>query len=90
MPKINVYLPDDLADAVRETGLPVSPICRRALEQAVRRITTIREAVRGDIDPDRPAERLPSFTPRLIAALDLAASRARDADRIERLGNRLP
>ena len=36
MPKINVYLPDELADAVREAGLPVSPICQRALEQAVR------------------------------------------------------
>ncbi|MDI6103601.1 Clp protease N-terminal domain-containing protein [Actinoplanes sp. NEAU-A12] len=79
MPKINVYLPDDLADAVRETGLPVSPICQRALEQAVRRITTIRQAVLSDIDPAWPAERLPSFTARLIAALNLAASRAREA-----------
>jgi ATP-dependent Clp protease ATP-binding subunit ClpC len=36
MPKVNVYLPDDLADAVRETGVPVSKVCQRALEQAVR------------------------------------------------------
>jgi ATP-dependent Clp protease ATP-binding subunit ClpA len=79
MPKINVYLPDDLADAVRETGLPVSPICQRALEQAVRRITTIRQAVLTEIGPAWPADRLPSFTARLINVLDLAASRAREA-----------
>ena len=43
MPKINVYLPDDLAEAVRESGVPVSTICQRALETAVReaRATTI-------------------------------------------------
>ncbi|WP_229072449.1 Clp protease N-terminal domain-containing protein [Actinoplanes sp. DH11] len=79
MPKINVYLPDDLADAVRETGLPVSPICQRALEQAVRRITTIRAAVLGDLDPDRLSEQLPSFTGRLVIVLTLAARRARES-----------
>ncbi|WP_433791057.1 hypothetical protein [Actinoplanes sp. CA-252034] len=79
MPKINVYLPDDLADAVRETGLPVSPICQRALEHAVRRITTIRQAVLTDIDPAWVAERLPSFTARLVTVLNLAAARAREA-----------
>lgn len=79
MPKINVYLPDELADAVRETGLPVSPICQRALEQAVRRITTIRQAVLTDLDPDRLSERLPSFTGRLVIVLTLAARRAQEA-----------
>ncbi len=76
MPKINVYLPDDLAEAVRDTGLPVSPICQRALEQAVRRITTIRQAVLTDLDPDRLTEQLPSFTARLVTAITLAADRA--------------
>lgn len=79
MPKINVYLPDDLAEAVRETGLPVSPICQRALEHAVRRITTIRQAVLTDVDPAWLAERLPTFTARLITVLNLAAARAREA-----------
>ncbi|MFC4064929.1 Clp protease N-terminal domain-containing protein [Actinoplanes subglobosus] len=78
MPKINVYLPDDLAESVRETGLPVSPICQRALEQAVRRITTIRQAVLTDVDPAWLAERLPTFTARLINTLNLAATRARE------------
>lgn len=35
MPKINVYLPDDLAIAVREAGIPVSAVCQRALADAV-------------------------------------------------------
>lgn len=35
MPKVNVYLPDALAAAVRAAGVPVSLICQQALEQAV-------------------------------------------------------
>ncbi|HEY2795538.1 MAG TPA: Clp protease N-terminal domain-containing protein [Micromonosporaceae bacterium] len=44
VPKINVYLSDELADAVKEAGLSVSAICQRALEQAVGRVIAIREA----------------------------------------------
>jgi ATP-dependent Clp protease ATP-binding subunit ClpC len=79
MPKINVYLPDELADAIRDSGLPVSTICQRALEQAVRRMTTIREAVLSELDRDRLAARVPSFTARLITVLTLAAERAKQA-----------
>ena len=35
MPKINVYLPEDLATAVRDAGIPVSAVCQRALADAV-------------------------------------------------------
>ncbi|MFT4298170.1 MAG: Clp protease N-terminal domain-containing protein [Aeromicrobium sp.] len=35
MPKINVYLPDDLAARVKEAGLPVSRICQAALDEAL-------------------------------------------------------
>ncbi|WP_198663923.1 Clp protease N-terminal domain-containing protein [Jiangella endophytica] len=35
MPKVNVYLPDALADRVREARLPVSRICQVALTQAL-------------------------------------------------------
>ena len=35
MPKINVYLPDDLAAAVKEAGVPVSSVCQQALVEAV-------------------------------------------------------
>jgi ATP-dependent Clp protease ATP-binding subunit ClpA len=79
MPKINVYLPDELADAVRDSALPVSTICQRALEQAVRRMTTIRQAVLADLDQQTLAQRLPSFTARLAAVLALAADRAKAA-----------
>ncbi|MGI5336517.1 Clp protease N-terminal domain-containing protein [Streptomyces sp. CA-181903] len=78
MPKINVYLPDDLADAVKKTGVPVSAVCQRALEQAVRRVTAIRETVLADLD-DAPAGALAHFTVRTRAVLKLAVERARDA-----------
>jgi Clp amino terminal domain, pathogenicity island component len=35
VPKINVYLPDDLAAAVKEAGVPVSSVCQQALAEAV-------------------------------------------------------
>ncbi|MGI5154520.1 Clp protease N-terminal domain-containing protein [Microbispora sp. CA-102843] len=75
MPKINVYLPDDLAEAVKEAALPVSAICQRALEQAVRRVTAIRESILGDFEIDDP--RLSHFTPRTRAVFRLALERAR-------------
>ena len=76
MPKINVYLPDDLAEAVRETGVPVSAVCQRALEQAVQRMTAIRAAVLSDVDAATLAQRLPNFTRRAVTALSLAAADA--------------
>ena len=76
MPKINVYLPDDLADAVRAAGIPVSAVCQRALEQAVRRVTAIRETVPADLDDAALAARLPHFTARARTVLRLAAERA--------------
>ncbi|WP_182877635.1 Clp protease N-terminal domain-containing protein [Microbispora sp. H10670] len=78
MPKINVYLPDDLAEAVKEASLPVSAICQRALEQAVRRVTAIRESILGDLEIDDP--RLSHFTPRTRAVFRLALERARGED----------
>jgi ATP-dependent Clp protease ATP-binding subunit ClpC len=75
MPKINVYLPDDLAEAVRDTGVPVSAICQRALEQAVRRITAIRQTALADLSDADLAEQLPAFTARAVTVL----TRARDA-----------
>jgi ATP-dependent Clp protease ATP-binding subunit ClpA len=77
MPKINVYLPDELAEAVRDTGVPVSPICQRALEHAVRRITAIRQTVLTDLTEDDVAELVPHFTGRAGIALTLAVGQAR-------------
>jgi ATP-dependent Clp protease ATP-binding subunit ClpA len=78
MPKINVYLPDDLADAVRDAGLPVSAICQRALEQAVRRVTAVRQAVLSDLDPAELTARLSQFTARTVTVVSLAIDRARE------------
>ncbi|GIG91908.1 Clp protease N-terminal domain-containing protein [Plantactinospora endophytica] len=78
MPKINVYLPDELAEAVRVAGIPVSAVCQRALEQAVRRVSAIRETALGDLDDADLAARLPHFTPRARAVVLLAVDRSRD------------
>ncbi|WP_308211809.1 Clp protease N-terminal domain-containing protein [Actinoallomurus soli] len=76
MPKINVYLPDELAEAVKEAGVPVSAICQRALEQAVRRVTAIRQTALGELSRDDLGERLPSFTVRAHTTIKLAVDRA--------------
>jgi ATP-dependent Clp protease ATP-binding subunit ClpA len=81
MPKINVYLPDDLADAVRDTGVPVSAICQRALEQSVKRVSAIR-AVR-DLTGTDPTTGLVSFTERARDAVKLAITAARERDAAE-------
>jgi ATP-dependent Clp protease ATP-binding subunit ClpA len=75
MPKINVYLPDDLAEAVKQAGVPVSAICQRALELAVRRVTAIRSAVVGELDL---AAQLTQLTARAQAAITLGITRARE------------
>jgi ATP-dependent Clp protease ATP-binding subunit ClpA len=80
MPKINVYLPDELAEAVKETGVPVSAICQRALEQAVRRVAAIRASVPADLDPDRPTGAMAHLTARMRAVLKSAADLAATED----------
>lgn len=70
MSKVNVYLPDDLADSVKETGLPVSAICQRALEQSVKRVTAIRAV--GDLTGSDPTAGLTSFTQRAKDVVKLA------------------
>ncbi|GAA4590744.1 ATP-dependent Clp protease ATP-binding subunit ClpC [Actinoplanes octamycinicus] len=81
MPKINVYLPDELAEAVKETGLPVSAICQRALEQAVRRVTAIRETSLSELAGADLEERFPLMTGRARVVIGLAVERARAASR---------
>ncbi|CAL9343379.1 hypothetical protein SUDANB121_00327 [Nocardiopsis dassonvillei] len=79
MPKINVYLPEDLAEAVRDSGIPVSAVCQRALEHEVRRLAAAREAVRGRARTDSFDTLFPAFTPRARTVLRTAA-RARGTD----------
>jgi len=78
MPKINVYLPDELAAAVREAQLPVSAVCQSALERAVRDVSSVRAA------DEPPAEASPGFgmfsrfTPRARTVLELGERAARE------------
>ncbi|MFC5750212.1 Clp protease N-terminal domain-containing protein [Actinomadura rugatobispora] len=83
MPKINVYLPDELAEAVKETGIPVSAVCQRALEQAVRRVTAIRETASTTSDIAAAMAELNSFTQRARAAVTLGHEQARTAGATE-------
>ena len=77
MPKINVYLSDALADAVRDAQVPVSAVCQAALERAVRDVTTARAT---DEPPDATSTRsglFARFTPRARQAVTLAQEAAR-------------
>jgi ATP-dependent Clp protease ATP-binding subunit ClpA len=84
MPKINVYVSDELAEAIKESGVPVSTVCQRALETAVRRVTAIREATLSPANgfEDRP-NRLTRFTDRARMSVKLAVQHARDRSAAE-------
>lgn len=75
MPKLNVYLPDELAAAVRDAQVPVSAICQAALERAVRDVSALRAADEAPVaEPDYgPFVR---FTPRARTAIALAQQAA--------------
>jgi ATP-dependent Clp protease ATP-binding subunit ClpA len=81
MPKINVYLPDGLASAVKDAGVPVSAVCQAALADAVERVGRTRRGIAALRDPATPAATLRQIgdatrkrmTPRLVAALGAAA-----------------
>jgi ATP-dependent Clp protease ATP-binding subunit ClpA len=82
VPKINVYLPDALAAAVKDAGVPVSAVCQAALSEAVERIGRTRRAIAALRDPATPTAtvRLISeasqnrMTARLVAVLQDAAT----------------
>lgn len=76
MPKINVYLPDDLAEAVKDAGVPVSAVCQRALEQAIRRVTAVREISSDSGRGDRIGAPDVCFTARAMATLEAAQAEA--------------
>ncbi len=79
MPKLSVYLPDELAAAVREAQVPVSAVCQAALERAVRDVAAARGACESPPDDDaRSVGLFGRFTPRARQALGLAQQIARD------------
>lgn len=91
MPKINVYLPDELAAAVRDAAIPVSPVCQKALSEAVRLVGRARRTVAALRDPNFDPATVPQIasrignlmTPRLNEAIRLAQMASTAADRIE-------
>jgi len=77
MPKINVYLPEELAAAVRDAQIPVSAICQVALERAVRDVSALRGS--DAAQPQEPAYGpFARFTPRARSAIGDAQSQARE------------
>jgi ATP-dependent Clp protease ATP-binding subunit ClpC len=87
VPKINVYLPDDLAAAVRDARIPVSAVCQQALADALQQVTAATEAARAFDEPSD--EDMPlgggRATPRLRTVVKLARASAREAGS-ERVG----
>jgi ATP-dependent Clp protease ATP-binding subunit ClpC len=80
MPKVNIYLPEDLYEAVKAAGLPVSPICQRALETAVRKVTAIKETANLDLDEVEPTAQLERFTAKARTVVDGAIRMAKESD----------
>lgn len=91
MPKINVYLPDDLATAVREAGIPVSPVCQKALAETVRLVGRARKTVERLRDPNFDPATVPQIgsrignlmTLRLSEVMRLARQESGPAGRVE-------
>src|SRR6266550_7269349 len=79
MPKVNVYLPDALADAVKDAQVPVSAICQAALEKAVRDVASMRGTEEAPAaDQEAKAGGFARFTPRARKAIELAQEAARE------------
>ena len=48
MPRMQVYLPDDLYDLVKARGLPASELLQKAVRAEVRRLDLLAETDRAD------------------------------------------
>jgi ATP-dependent Clp protease ATP-binding subunit ClpC len=78
MPKINVYLPDELATAVKDAQVAVSAVCQAALEKAVRDVNTARDTESAPSEVWPVTGLFSRFTPRARRAIALAEKSARD------------
>lgn len=78
MPKINVYLPDELAAAVRDAQLPVSAICQAALERAVRDVGAARSTDEPPAEGRMKGRLFRHFTDRARKAVAAAQQEAKD------------
>jgi post-segregation antitoxin (ccd killing protein) len=58
MARVNIYLPDDTAEAARREGLNVSRVCRDAVESALRQarqrawLAALQDREPIELDPD--------------------------------------
>lgn len=77
MPKINVYLPEGLAAAVRDAQVPVSAVCQSALERAVREVSAMRGHEEAGAAKAAPQGEHASFTPRAVKVKGMAEALAR-------------
>lgn len=78
MPKINVYLPEELAAAVRDAQVPVSAVCQRSLERAVRDVISLRATDQPPSEEDPGVGTFKRFTARARRAVALAEDAARE------------
>lgn len=79
MPKINVYLPEELAAAVRAAGISVSPVCQRALSEEVQMVGAIRSTIEQIRERDFDFRSSPQVGSRIWGHM---TGRLRDATRI--------
>ena len=86
-PKINVYLPDELAAEVKAAGIPVSAVCQQALADAVAAGQGVEVPRAGQGEPSDDLAN--SLTKRaygvVAAAQDLAAGEATTVDLVAAL-----
>jgi hypothetical protein len=83
MPKINVYLPDDLAAAVKEAGIPVSSVCQRALSDALAAVD--HRQLAGGATGASAAPELSIFTNRARHAVSFARNAQQDPTSVDLL-----
>src|SRR3954452_13836970 len=90
MPKVNIYLPDALAEAVKDAQVPVSAICQAALEKAVRDVASMRGTEQAPPEEQATVGGFARFTPRARKAVELAQESAREVPHDHVVTDRLP
>ncbi len=80
MPKVNVYLPDDLARTVRDAGVPISAVCQQALADAVAAADSEPRPAAVD-DGDESGDVMSRVTRRARDVLEHARSAAKEEGR---------
>ena len=78
MPRMQLYLPDDLYEMVKARGLPASELLQKAVRAELRRLDLLDENARYLAELEREVgEPAPAQRARAKAAVDRIAKRAR-------------